>query len=368
MDKRHQIVWTVVLIIVLSAVSGTAAREDQVVRCPAPDKPLNERWQWARDAAAGTGKPHWIGYSIRRLMDRNSYTGSFSDNPHRDHPTLCELLGGGECSHEPTIEDESGARQGIDGEKVLKEVGILAEYREDGKTIDKAVVSNLSLHVTLNGEPLYWLGSSDDSSSVRLLESLYGKIEGSDVKKSLITAISMHDATTLNVSFLGGILHGEDETEIRRDAAFWIGQIGTAECLLLLSDAARNDRSPSIQEHCVFSISEIHGDAADDTLIALAWSAPDRETQKKAIFWLGQKATKKATATLEEVASSDSNTELQKSALFALTQLPGDQGIDPLITIAKTHANPKIRKEAIFWLGQSDNEKALNAIIDILKK
>jgi len=103
-------------------------------------------------------------------------------------------------------------------------------------------------------------------------------------------------------------------------------------------------------------------------LLRLARStAVPRQTQRSAVFWLGQAAGEAATRGLTELVD-DSSVDLavKESAVFALSQLRRDEGVPALIRIARTHASPSVRKKALFWLGQSDDPRALALFEEIL--
>ena len=105
-------------------------------------------------------------------------------------------------------------------------------------------------------------------------------------------------------------------------------------------------------------------------LLRLARStAVPRQTQRSAVFWLGQAAGEAATRGLTELVD-DSSVELavKESAVFALSQLRRDEGVPALIRIARTHASPSVRKKALFWLGQSDDPRALALFEEILTR
>ncbi len=71
------------------------------------------------------------------------------------------------------------------------------------------------------------------------------------------------------------------------------------------------------------------------------------------MFWLGQKAGKRATEALTNAIENDPDRQVKKKAVFALSQLPKDEGVPQLIHVAQTNQNAAVRKDAFFWLGQS---------------
>ena len=104
-----------------------------------------------------------------------------------------------------------------------------------------------------------------------------------------------------------------------------------------------------------------------DLLRLARTSAVPRETQRAAVFWLGQAAGEAATRGLTELVDDASvELEVKESAVFALSQLRHEDGVPALIRIARTHASPSVRKKALFWLGQSDDPRAIALFEEIL--
>ena len=88
----------------------------------------------------------------------------------------------------------------------------------------------------------------------------------------------------------------------------------------------------------------------------------------QAIFWLAQKAGKKASAAITNAIENDPDQQVKKKAVFALSQLPKEEGVPQLIHVAETNQNPAVRKDAFFWLGQSGDPKALAYLESVLKR
>ncbi len=127
-------------------------------------------------------------------------------------------------------------------------------------------------------------------------------------------------------------------------------------------------RGRKLREKLVFALYLFNGQAAVADLIGLARRDPDTEIRKDAIFWLGQKASAAAVAALGEVIASPEALEIKKAAVFALSQLPEATGTPMLLRIARQNPQPRLRQEAIFWLGQSGDPRALDFFEEILLK
>jgi len=367
--------YPVALFLILAGCAQTFS-EEKVIRCPNPNISLEARRAWAQGEAKAKGMSdgYWIGYSIQRPMEKNSFIGSFYSDRRRSRPSLAEVIAGTSLDEidQPRQQTHGDFTMNdgymtVDGKKkeqiVMKEVGILIHYK---KEIEEVVVSNLSLRVKLGGDPLFWLEGVENVESVAFLKSLFEKHQHSEVKEKLITAAGIHPAD-VSYTFLKNVLTGAEPGDVRQEAAFWISQATQSdEAVTLLTERAQSDTSDDVREKCLFALSEMETEHATEALITIARAHINEDVRKKAMFWLGQKASEKAVATLKELVD-DKDTEVQKNALFALMQLPNNNGLTDLIRIAKSHRNPVVRKEAIFWLGQSDDERALDALVEIAR-
>src|SRR5512140_3093510 len=341
---------------------------DQVFDKSAASGPLAAKLDGALAEApkSASGRAFWVGYAIDRLMGENSHIGSFESGGVVRNVSVRDVLAGktGPVPAEEAPGDlRDSAKSALDRlerkrqpeKMVLKELGFFLKYKPGSSPVLTEVrMSNLDLSFDFEGVPLYWLGKAPEDQSLALVESLYGRNRGDDVREGLIAAAGCHGSPKLALPFLERVLTGDGADELRKNAAFWISQLNDADGLRLLAKTARTDGSREVREGAVFGISQVDLPAAVDELIALARKAEKRDVRKQAVFWLGQQASEKSGKVLEEVARQDGDLEIQEHALFALSELPGNGGLDALIKLAKTHADPRIRKKAVFWLGESD--------------
>jgi len=330
-------------------------------------------------SASAPGRAFWIGYCIERLTGEDSHIGTYVDGRGSRDVTIADILAGksGPVSPEETSGDVQKAaqaaleridRKGEGGKKVVKELGLFPKFGADKPPLLAGFeMSDLDLSLDFEGAPLYWLGKVPESESLDLVGSLYGRNRGEEVREGLIAAAGCHGSAKLVLPFLERVLGGDGSDDLRRQAAFWIGQQNDADGLRLLVRTARTDRSEEVREGAVFSISQVELPAAVDELIALARTAERGDVRKQAVFWIGQMASEKSGKALEEFARKDADVEVQEQAVFALSQLPDNGGVEPLIKLAKTHPDPRVRKKAVFWLGECDDPRALDALVGIIK-
>ena len=151
---------------------------------------------------------------------------------------------------------------------------------------------------------IFWLGNLNTPDSLRSLQLINSRVEGTELKKQVVFAYSLSDQEEA-VQEMIAIARRDDNREVRKNAIFWLGQKASREAVKALKDV---------------------------------------------------------------VQAPDENTELKKSAVFAISQLPKDQSVPLLISIAKSNKNASVRKNAIFWLGQTGDKEALKFFEDILTK
>ena len=353
----------------------------EVVRYAGADGTLSARAAWAMgEAARARSGEFWVGYAFSRPMDRRSFIGSVDTERPPRNPTVREVLAGRWSAGAPPKGEEgdvsAAARRALDrleaeGEpeaKVPKDIGIFLLCSGGGKpSLTRVRMSGLDMVFDFKGLPLYWLGTVSADESLDEIERLFAGSRDDKVRRQLTAAAGIHPDPRRVVPFLERILTGAGPDQLRKEAAFWIGQQDDPAGLRLLVRTARTDRSAGVRESAVFGISQVGLPEAIDELIDLARHAAQADVRKQAVFWIGQAASKKAAPALEDFATGGGDIEIQEQAVFALSQLPENGGVEPLIRLAKTHPDPRIRKKAVFWLGECKDPRALETLIEIVK-
>ncbi len=364
---------TRLFIFVASIVAAGQLSAQEVHRYPGTDTVLANRWGWAVAEARRTGAGEfWVGYSVRRLMDEDSYIVSdhVTHGTAGENASLYDLL---QIPKPPGLGRTNGYRskEGADIFKRMKDIALLFRYSSAASgdpSVQEERICDMELLIDLRKIPVFWIGMADDDQSVERLAALFKTVSSNSIKKHLVEAVGIHQRSDKVYPFLSALLKSKEPDDVRANGAFWVSQQRNPAALPLLMDVAQQDPSVNVREQAVFAVSQIDGDASTDALITLVRKADNTTVRARAAFWLGQKASQKAVATLEDVVAGDDESDVQRQALFALSQMKDKEGVDRLIRIAETHPNPRIRKQAIQILGQSDDPKALEALIEIAKK
>lgn len=340
-----------------------------VVKRISSDGSLAGRWAGAARELSDSGvDAAWIGYSIDRLMEEDTWIGSFRTIPDERDISLYELVTGKRITMIRTTDPAVRGRAQKERRLVRKEVALLFELTGAGSTPASARVmhlTNVSLPVELNDRPLYWLGNVGVEESIVFLARHLDNAGDREAKR-LVQGIGIHQHPRA-FDLLKGILRGGRSASLRKEAAFWISQIDTPAALEVLIKTALGDQSPGVSEQAVFGIGQIRDEAATTALIDLGRTAPRREIRKKAVFWLADRTSRRAVEAIGDFLDHGTDEDVQKQAIVALGQLPDAGGIPQLIRVARSHPNPRVRKQAIFQLGESEDPRAFEAIVAIAR-
>ena len=139
----------------------------------------------------------------------------------------------------------------------------------------------------LRENAIFWLGQRNSGENAAYLRELYGKLDDARLKDKVIFSLSQMRSSE-NAEFLMGIaLNTRETTQLRKQALFWAGQMGTVPTSQLVQ---LYDRMPDRQmkDQLVFVYSQRKDREAVDKLIEIARRDPDSELRKRALFWLSQ--------------------------------------------------------------------------------
>jgi hypothetical protein len=189
-----------VLFVFISALTSLPLRAQAVSPYAGEDSLLEARWMWAmREANRPDAKEFWVGYSIKRLMNDDSYivSGRIISGPDGTRKSLYSIL-----SIEKPAYGESRAHGERDAGiiKRMKEIALLFEFdlnRPAESRIRNVRLCTMDLSIDLKNEPVFWLGSSDEDQSVGHLKKLFNKEPSERVRKSLVGAIGIHQTSAM---------------------------------------------------------------------------------------------------------------------------------------------------------------------------
>jgi hypothetical protein len=315
----------------------------------------------------------WIGYqvpAIRRdgiMCCVNSGTtwvsGTFVGTHDSGCCSACRIEPGASAA-EPAASTAPQGPVKLEGPDTL-----VVLFRVVDRRVERIRMFSEGCELDAGGRPVRWLEPVRSADSVALLETFMPPgVERRDrIANSAISALAMHAGPEAGAA-VQRLATAHTSGTIRGEALFWIAQRGEPSAEGIILQALAKDTSAAVRKRAVFALSQLRDEAAAvQSLLRVARTDATPSLRGEAIFWLGQKAGRKAAADITERIEQDPDTDVKKRAVFALSQLPKDEGVPLLIQVARNNPNPAVKKQAMFWLGQSKDPRAIEFFAEILK-
>lgn len=364
------------LLLFLLSLSASLRSNAQAGNPPAADQPrvVNAKFETRalqgplesefRALVSRTQGPAWVGYSVPEAAgDRTICCGDFMNDDSSFRCGRCRLEG----RNDEGVSMNSNDRQRVELEGSSR-VSIL--FRVQDSAVGRIRVVSENCELDAGGLPFIWLTGVLPAESVALLAGYVTgtTTEGREAERRMhgaMSAIALHADPSADRALEGFTAPSRPE-QLRKQAAFWLGEARGKAGLAALKTMAHSDPSDNVRAHVPFALSVSREAGALEEMIRMAREDSSAHVRGQALFWLAQKAGKKAASTITDAIENDPNTEVKKKAVFALSQLPKDDGVPKLIEVARNNRNPAVRKQAMFWLGQSNDPRALAFFEEVL--
>jgi hypothetical protein len=308
----------------------------------------------AVNALQHSNGPLWLGYEVAAVPGSH-FSMCSGDNDSSTDNGCCGVY---------RLEDSNNNFQSSNRDQAT-ETSIAILVRIDHETVDKVRFIGTGCRLDAGGLPFTWLTDVKADDSVSWLSSLVTADNKKHTDQAL-AAIAMHE-TAKATAALENFSSSTNPLWLREKAAFWLGAGRGHDGFLALKKLV-NDPDPEFRKKLSFDLSVSHDPAALDDMIHMAKSDADTGVREEAIFWVSQKAGKKAVAMLKDTVENDPEVAVKKKAVFALSQLPKEEAVPELLHVAQTNPDAAVRKDAIFWLGQTHDPRALAYFEQILEK
>jgi len=308
-------------------------------------------------------EPAWVGYAVPAVAGRSLSCCSDRGGSRRD------------CSSCRLEEKQREVRSAMEPPKSVKleaPAEIVVLYRIEQKQLEKTRVFSADCELDFGGLPLIWLNEVKPAESLRWLASTATDAaadnrEGRWRADGAVMAVAHHAGAEADRA-LESLAAASRPLELRKQAAFWFGNVRGRTGYEALRRLLREDTNEKFREHAIFALTLSPEPDAIPTLIQTAREDASTRVRGQALFWLANKAGRRAAEAIAAAVDQDPETQVKKKAVFALHQLPMDEGIPLLIQVARNSKNPVVRKEAMFWLGQSNDSRALAFFEEVLSK
>ena len=330
----------------------TRAAPDTVLRHPDPSQPLAQRWDWARTQARQLSRrTYWIGYTIKRpsWLEHSVYVDRGMEVKGQNITLSGRMFGDfqGFMFRGVRLARLTGSNDSDDI------VILLGFTDQSGKVaLSHVHVASFYLPMDFRGRTLLWLGDAADAQSLPAVEALFAATPQPELREDVVAAIGIHGSSDLVVPILLRLLTSREPTDVRAQAAEWLGFHPTRAAVVALSAATRTDQAGDVRRQAAEALADNTLPAATDSTIAVAKTAGDPDARRAAVEGLGQKGSDRALATLVAIANTDRDEDVQRAAVEALGEMPSGRGLNAVREIARSHSRPDVRRAAVETLGE----------------
>jgi HEAT repeat protein/beta-lactamase regulating signal transducer with metallopeptidase domain len=331
----------------------TRTAPDTVLRHPDPAQPLTQRLEWARTQARQLGRrTYWIGYQVPRpeWLEHSVYIDRGTEVVGENIRISGHLFGdfNGLMFRGVRLAPLTGTTDSDD-------IAILFGFSDQsGKaTLTHVHVASIYLPMDFRGRTLLWLGKSTDAQSLPLIDGLFTTTTQPELREDLVAAMGIHGSSDAVVPMLVRWLNSREATDVRSQAAEWLGFHPTAAAVSALSRAARSDAAGDVRREAAEALGDNTLPAATDSTIAIAKTASDPDARREAVEGLGEKSEDRALTALVAIAQSDRDEDVQREAVETLGEIPDGRGLRAVQDIARTHPRTEVRRDAVETLGEN---------------
>jgi hypothetical protein len=320
-------------------------------------------------AAAQLGEPSWVAWKVPAVPGRGQGCCWYSNNNTQWYG----------CGVEPSVPGVEAPRPQQPTGPVPLEAGttLLVMARVVPGTggsagpVERVRTFGDDCPIDAGGRTIRFLEHVSPEASVAWLRGYIAASLAAEPKSSAYNNALSAIANTAGPSADAALDHfagASQPSNVRRQAAFWIGQARGSAGFAKLKTMLARETAADVRRTIIQAMSQSRQPEAVPTLLDIAKNDPDPANRGEALTWLARNAGQKVTADITSAIANDPDTKVQERAVQALSQLPKDEGVPALIQVARTHKNPKVRERAMFWLGQSKDPRATKFFEEILIK
>lgn len=204
-----------------------------------------------------------------------------------------------------------------------------------------------------------WLGKQDVRDSYNFIKKLGAKTEK---KHRIYYLLNDHGFNEETFNFFKAEYAMATSDKIRKNLIFYIADIPEGIGVPFLDELYAKESSRLLKNQIVFGYHHAQSDKSLQRLFFIAKHETNVKLGKKAIFWLGQRASNKMENYFDQIIFSNDEYEIKKAAIFALYNMKNEAKLKHVVETSK---DIRLRKKALFWLGQLEVDVAyLESIIN----
>jgi len=165
----------------------------------------------------------------------------------------------------------------------------ISQRSGDARAIDilRSYAERADVPLELRENAIFWIGQNPEAGGAQYLMDLYPRLEDDELKERAIFGISQTSSTDARVWLLQRVRDRRESIELRKNALFWVGQMGGLRAIEL-QDLYDTLDDLEMKEQLIFVASQMGEAEAVDFLMEIAANERDKDLRERALFWLGQ--------------------------------------------------------------------------------
>ena len=314
-------------------------------------------------AAAQQTEPSWVAWKVPTVSGR-SQNCCWHTNDNQS------WYG---CGVEPSTPGAAAARPQQPTGPVPLEAGttLLVMARVVGGKVERVRTFSDDCPIDAGGRAIRFLDNVAPEASVKWLSDYITTTLTAEPRSSsynnALSAIASTAGPAADAA-LDRFAEASQPSNVRRQAAFWIGQARGSAGFAKLKAMLARESAADVRRTIIQAMSQSRQPEAVPTLLDIAKNDSDPANRGEALTWVARNAGMTVAKDITAAVANDPDTKVQERAVQALSQLPKNEGVPLLIDVARTHKNAKVRERAMFWLGQSKDPRATRFFEEILIK
>lgn len=185
-----------------------------------------------------------------------------------------------------------------------------------------------------------------------------------EVRQNAVMSLAALKEDPRSVAALIQALRTDQDANVRRTAAWALGQIEDPAAVPALLEAMAGDRDVEVRRNSAWALGQIEDQRAVDGLVRAMHDA-DGEVRHTAIWALGQLESPRAVPGLI-AALRDDDVEVRRQGAWALGQIESKDAVPALVATMRD-ADREVRSTAIWALGQIEAPEAVPGLTGALR-
>jgi hypothetical protein len=178
---------------------------------------------------------------------------------------------------------------------------IFVLYRIESGAVQRIRIAASECPLDAGGLTLHWLTGVGAADSVDWLKALAERGGSRRLANNATMAIALHGDAHATDTLLALARSGTNG-DVRGTALFWVAQRAGDKAVGTITQALE-DPETEVRKKAVFALTQLPKDEGVPKLIEIARSHRDTEVRRQAMFWLGQSGDPRALAFFEQVLS-----------------------------------------------------------------